>query len=210
MESAMKSQGIASERELRRRLAARIRQEKYVELKIGPAVKVDDAEARKWFDENRAGLALPERVEARHVFLPALDHPPQEAKAKLEAALADLTSGKMDFATLAAQLSEDPATKDKGGALGWMTRERLPADFAAAVFALPSNKPALVRTRLGWHLVEVTGRKPAGPRAFDDAREEVIAALQAVKRRQAAADFRKALRRTEAAGIEVFHDMLDE
>jgi hypothetical protein len=46
METAMKSQGIASEQDLRDRIAARIQQEKYVELKIGPLVDVTEDEAR--------------------------------------------------------------------------------------------------------------------------------------------------------------------
>jgi parvulin-like peptidyl-prolyl isomerase len=65
-----------------------------------------------------------------------------------------------------------------------------------------------VRTRLGWHLVEVTGRKPSGPRTFEEANPEVIAALEAVKRRQAAAGFRPALRRFEADKIQFFRDMM--
>lgn len=209
MEAAMKSQGIAGGRDLRDRLAARLQQEKYVESKIAPLAEVGEEEALKWFEENRGALGYPERVEVRHVFLPTLDHLPEEAKAKLDAALADLTAKKKDFAALARELSEDPATKDAGGSLGWMTRRRLPEDFAAPVFALPLHQPALVRTRLGWHLVEVTGRKPAEPRSFEQAKPEVMAALHALKRDQAAREYRDALRQFEAAKIQVFHDMLD-
>jgi hypothetical protein len=56
--------------------------------------------------------------------------------------------------------------------------------------------------------VEVTGRRPQEPRTFEEAKPEVIAALEAVKRRQAAAGFRAALRRLEAGKIEVFRDMM--
>ena len=204
LESGLKSQGIAHEKNLRDRLTARIRQEKFIAQRIGPAIKVTDAEAREWFDENQTSVSLPERIEARHIFIPTLDHSPEEAKQKLTAALAALTDKQKDFPTLAKELSEDPATKDRGGALGWMTRDRLPADFAAPVFSLETNKPTLVRTKLGWHLVEVTARKPAEPRTFDQAKPEILAALEAIKRRQAVADFRKSLRKSEAARIEVF------
>jgi parvulin-like peptidyl-prolyl isomerase len=206
LETAMKLQGIANEKDLRDRLAARIRQEKLMEQRIGPSIQVSDDEARKWFDENQKTISLPERIEVRHIFLATLDHPPEEAKLKLDTALADLTGKKKDFATLAREISEDPATKDYGGALGWMTRDRLPADFAAPVFSLGTNQPTLLRTRLGWHLVEVTARKPAGPRTFEQAKPEILAALEAVKRQQATEDFRKSLRQTEAAKIEIFQD----
>jgi parvulin-like peptidyl-prolyl isomerase len=208
METAMKSQGIASEKDLRDRLSARIQQEKYVESKIGPLAKVSDEDAKKWFDENQKDLALPERSEVRHVFIATLDHPPEEAKAKLDAALADLTAKKKDFATLAKEISEDPASKDAGGSLGWMSRDRLPLDFAAPVFSLPLNQPTFIRTRLGWHLVEVTGRKPAESRTFDQVKQEITLALEAMKRRQAANEFRDALRKFEAAKIDVYHDMM--
>ena len=208
MERAMKSQGIANERELRERVAARIQQEKYVEMRIGPLAEVSEEEAREWFAKNAEKLALPERVRARHVFLSTLDRPVEEARERLEEALNELQAGGTDFAALAASLSEDPASKEHGGDLGWMTRLRVPDDFADPVFSLPKNQPTLVVTRIGCHLVEVTDRLPAQERSFEEAREEVIAALRAVKRDRAVTEFRDALRRFEAAKIEVFHDML--
>lgn len=210
MASAMQSQGLACERDLRDRLAAGIQQEQYLESKIGRLVKPTDEEARHWFEQNRKYLARPECVEVRQIFLPTLDHPAEEAQAKLAAAQAELTAGRQDFATLAKEISEDPATRDHGGALGWMTRERLPADFAAPIFALAMHQPALIRTRLGWHLVEVTARQPAEPRTFGQAKSEILAALEAVKRQQVITEFRHALRRIEAANIVVYPDRLVE
>jgi parvulin-like peptidyl-prolyl isomerase len=203
LETAMKSQGIATEQNLRERLAARIRQEKLIRQHIAAAVMIPDEEARKWFDENQASIALPERIEARHIFLPTLDHPSEEAKQKLAAVLVELTEKKKDFATLAKEVSEDPATKEIGGTLGWMTRDRLPTDFATPVFSLAMNTPTLVRTRLGWHLVEVTARKPAEPRTFEQAKPEVISALEVVKRKQTTEDFRKSLRQKSSGEIEI-------
>lgn len=208
MEKSMKSQGIADESELRERIAARIQQERYVESKVAPLCEVKEEEARSWFSEHRKELEIPGRIEVRHVFLATLDKEPGEVKTKLEAALADLKADKKSFADLAAELSEDAASKPRGGRLGWITRDRLSADFTAPVFALDENEPALVRTKLGWHLVEVTGRKPARARGFDDARDEIVAALEAAKRRQAVADYREALRKFEAAKIRIDHGML--
>ncbi len=204
LDTAMKSQGIADKSALRDRLAARIRLEKFVEQLIASEIKITDAEALKWFEENQAAVALPERIEARHVFLPTLDHPPEEAKEKLETALVELIEKKKDFSTLAKELSEDPATKQIGGNLGWMTRDRLPADFAAPVFLLEINKPTLVRTKLGWHLVEITARKPAETRCFDQAKTEIFSALESIKRRTAIAALRKSLRMENSGNIEIF------
>lgn len=91
-----------------------------------------------------------------------------------------------------------------------MSRDRLPEEFAEPVFSLALNKPALVRTRLGWHLVEVTARKPVEPRSFEEAKPEVLAALVSVKRAEAITEYRAALRQFEAAKIDVYHDMMAE
>lgn len=208
MERAMQSQGIASENELRERIAARIQQEKYVEMRIGPPTVVTDDEAREWFAEHAADLAVPERAKARHVFLSTLNRPREEVSKTLEEKLTALKSGAIDFAKLAAGLSEDPASKAAGGDLGWMSRRRLPEDFAGPVFSMPLHQPMLVDTSIGVHIVEVTDRQPPRERSFGEAKEEVTAALRTIKRDRAAREFRDALRRFEAEKIEVFHDML--
>jgi parvulin-like peptidyl-prolyl isomerase len=67
-----------------------------------------------------------------------------------------------------------------------------------------------MRTKLGWHLAEVTARKPAEPRSFEESRTEVMAALEAVKRRDATREYRQALRAKEGRYIEIFADMIPE
>lgn len=204
LQAAMKSQGISDQLGLRARLAAQIRREKFLTLRLGPATRVTDEEALAWFGEHGKSLTNPERIQARQIFIPTLSHPPEEAKQKLDAALADLAAKKKDFATLAKELSEDPCTKDSSGELGWMSRDRLPVDFAAPVFSLELNTPTLVRSRLGWHLVEVTARKPAEPRTFEQAKPEIIAALETKKRDAAVNDLRLNLRKMETGKIEIF------
>jgi len=210
LQVAMISQGIPDEQALRDRLAARIQQEKYVEMRIGPLAVVSDEEVATWYAENQEHIALPARIEARHIFQGTLTRTPEEAQQSLATALASLQDGSGDFAALAKELSEDAASRDAGGALGWMTRERLPEDLAAQIFDLPLNEPQLVRTRLGWHLLEVTGRKPSESRSLEDAEPEIRAALEAVKRRDATTEFRIALRQHEERRIEIFHDMMEQ
>jgi parvulin-like peptidyl-prolyl isomerase len=204
MEAAMKSQGIVDEAALRARIAAQIRREKMVELRLTSLTRTSEDEARQWFETHAEASSQPERIEVRHIFIPTLDHPSDEAKQKLTAVLGELTAGTKDFATLAKEHSLDPATKDLGGNLGWMSRDRLPADFAATVFTMELAKPELLHTKLGWHLVEVTARKSSEPRTFEQAKPEILAALDAFKRQDATATVRKSLRSTAANQIEVF------
>ena len=204
MASALKAEGFAGEAARRQRLEGTILLEKFLISRIESECRVSEEEARQWFGTHAAELATPERVQARQVFLATLDREPAEAKQKLDAALGDLTAGKKDFPTLVAELSEDEGSKGRGGDLGWMTRERLPADFILPVFALEQGKPALIRTKLGWHLVEVTARKPTSPAEFDSLKQEIVAALSAKKRIAAVAQFRAQLRSQAADKIEVF------
>lgn len=204
-EKAMKPQGIPNKKALRERIATQLRREKFVEARIASSTKATDEEARKWFDENQAGIAQPIRVRARHIFIATLDHPPEEAKQKLDVALVELTEKKKDFATLAKELSDDPATKENGGDLGWFARQRMPADFATPVFAMEPGKPALLRTKLGWHLVEVTEKKTGEARAFDQTKPEIIAALEAMKSDKAVKELRESLRKAAGAEVEVFN-----
>lgn len=208
--AAMAAQGISGEQELRERLAARIQQEKFVESRLAPLVGVSDEEARQWFEKNQGQLVTPERLEVRHIFLPTLEQDPDAVKQTLVGVLAVLRAGSKDFATLAREISEDPLTKDHGGSLGWTTRERLPAELAAPLFAMPLHQPSLLRSKLGWHLIEVTARKPAEPATFERAKPEILDALAALKRRQAASEYREALRRFEASNIEIHPERAGE
>jgi parvulin-like peptidyl-prolyl isomerase len=204
------AEGIDSEKELRLRVGARLQQQKYIESRIAPLIAVGEDEAREWFEAHAKELERPERVEVRHVFLSTQSRDAAEARDLLQQALDDLVAKRKDFAAVAAELSEDSRSKGDGGKLGWMSRERLPADFATPVFALETGRPSLLRTKLGWHLVEVTARKPAEPREFEEARSEVMAAIEAVKRRDAVREYRKALRAREGRFIQVFTDVIRE
>lgn len=209
MLTAMKSQGIPNMDTLRKRLIAQIQQEKYITLKLDPLAEATEEEARAWYDEHREALSNPQQIQARHIFLPSLSHNDADAQQILSKALTSLQSGSKDFTSIARDISEDPNSQDNGGSLGWVSRHRLPDDLAKNLFDLPLNKPAIIQSKIGWHLAEVTGRKAAQPKSYESAKPEIIAAIEALKRREAIQQFRKALRQHEAKRITIFHDMME-
>jgi len=204
LQTAMISQGIPDEDALKNRLSAQIQQEKWLESQIEKSITTSPEEARAWYLANQAKLGNPARIKVRHIFIATLNYPPADAKQKLVGALAALTSKQKDFANLAQELSDDYANRASGGELGWMTSLRLPADLAGPLFSLETGKPTLIQSRLGWHLAEVTDRKPAESRTFEQAQPEILAALSAIKRRTAVEELLQSIRKDAAAEITIF------
>lgn len=91
-------------------------------------------------------------------------------EATAQATLAELQAGA-DFATLAAQRSQDAGSAANGGDLGWTPRGEFVPPFEEAIFSLPLNTPQIVQTDFGFHIVEVLERESQRPfSSFDDLR----------------------------------------
>ncbi|MGQ9613773.1 MAG: peptidylprolyl isomerase [Chloroflexus sp.] len=87
-----------------------------------------------------------------------------------QATLAELQAGA-DFATLAAQRSQDTGSAANGGDLGWTPRGEFVPPFEEAIFSLPLNTPQIVQTDFGFHIVEVLERESQRPfSSFDELR----------------------------------------
>jgi len=98
-------------------------------------------------------------VRARHILFRADEKGPAEADArarrKAEETLGRLQKGE-DFAKLAAQLSEDPGSREKGGDLDWFGTGIMAKPFEDAAFAAAQGAlVGPVRSRFGWHLIRV-------------------------------------------------------
>lgn len=96
-------------------------------------------------------------------------------------ALEALAAARKDFARAARQYSDDPATKHSGGRLGFVNRQRTirPPLNAHLVDRARETEPGKifgpVRSPLGWHLVQVLGRRQL---TYDSARPTVRAVLR--------------------------------
>ncbi len=94
---------------------------------------------------------------ARHILV--------RDQASADSVLARLAGGEA-FADLAAELSQDPASAQQGGDLGWTPRGDFVPEFEAAGFTIPLNTPTAVPSEFGVHVMEVLER--AEQRPFDD------------------------------------------
>lgn len=209
LDEALQAQGIESRKELRYRLAARLQQEKYVQSKVAEAITVTEKEAKQWYEDHRDEIKMPERRRVRHVFLATLDHPSEEAKAILFNHLKRLEKGETDFTQLAAEVSEDVTSKPKGGDLGWMRKDRILSDFANIVFSLNKNTPTLVQTKLGWHIVEITGVKAPELLPYEVMKKEILTSLTDIEREAAVKQYRHQLRLLNKDKIDIYKVMME-
>jgi parvulin-like peptidyl-prolyl isomerase len=79
---------------------------------------------------------------------------------------------------LAAEASEDEATKWRGGDLGFFSSSRMPPEFVEAVEKLAVGRRSdPFRSHLGFHIVELTEINPARVLKYEDARPEISLTL---------------------------------
>ena len=73
----------------------------------------------------------------------------------------DRTEKGEDFAFFASLYSDDLASAQKDGDLGWVRRGDLVPEFAAAAFELtkPGEISDIIKTEYGYHIIEFLGRK---------------------------------------------------
>jgi peptidyl-prolyl cis-trans isomerase D len=78
------------------------------------------------------------------------------------------------FAELAKKHSDDPGSAPKGGDLGYFSRGMMVKAFDDTVFQLKANQTSpLVESEFGFHIIHLTGIKPAKVRSIEAARPEI-------------------------------------
>lgn len=174
---------------LARMLSTNLKARQWVSRRIATEVSVTADECRKFYDSHLEQFFVPERRNVSHLFLAA---PPETAadvvdkkKAAIEVLSGRLAAGE-DFASLAAQNSEDDATKLRGGELGYFSAKRMPPDFVEAASKLrPGEISKPVRTRLGFHILKLTDLQAPRQQTFDEVRGDIAVEIANQKRQGA-------------------------
>lgn len=119
-----------------------------------------EAEMRAFFEAQKASGQLGQRpptVTFRQIVVrPQPDSSAiRAAFVKADSVLKVLKSGA-DFATVAAEASDDPGSKNNGGSLGWVRRGMLDRTFERVAFRLrPGVLSPVVPTQFGFHIIRV-------------------------------------------------------
>jgi hypothetical protein len=175
-----------SQRILRREIAKGLAARRWLEQRIASQTQITADECLQYYQAHRPLFWQPARFRVSHLFLTApSETPPEIVEAKRDAmkAFSERLAHGEKLADLANVASEDEATKGRGGDLNYFSESRMPLDFFNAIKALPVGKISpIILTRLGFHIVQVTDKKPAREMTFEESAAEIRLTLQDSKR----------------------------
>lgn len=170
--------GIDKSKEVEDKLAElkkRIIVDTYLKKQVETESKISDEELKKFYDQNIDKFKTGEQVRASHILVKS----EQEAQAVLD----QLKKG-VAFEELAKTKSADSSAA-KGGDLGWFGKGNMVPVFEKAAFGLKEGQlSSIVKSDFGFHIIKLTGKRPAGTRPFDEVKEQIKSALMPQKQQQ--------------------------
>ncbi|MCF1184081.1 SurA N-terminal domain-containing protein [Marichromatium gracile] len=144
---------------------------------LAKGIEIDEAALREAYAAEQGRFVMPEQRQVRHLLIAlpqqADDEQIAAAEREITALRARILEGE-SFADLAAEHSDDPGSAAEGGELGLIEPGMMDPVFDEAVFSLPEgglSEP--VRTRFGYHLIEVEAVRPGETQPFEAVREQL-------------------------------------
>jgi parvulin-like peptidyl-prolyl isomerase len=169
-------QGLDSEKEVKEILKEakkKILIAKLIQNEVESKVKVDDAEARKYYETHKAEFKAPELWRASHILVPT----EEEAKS-----IADSISRGASFESLAREKSMD-ATASRGGDIGYFRKGQLVPEFETAALSLkPGELSPMVHSQFGYHVIKLTGKKDSDIEPYEKVKAKIVEELKKSKR----------------------------
>jgi peptidyl-prolyl cis-trans isomerase D len=154
---------------------------------------VSQPDIERYYTTHQDLFRREEQARVRHILFKLAEEatPEQEAEIrnKAEHVLQALRDGG-DFAALAQQYSDDTATQEKGGDLGFFARGQMVKPFEDAAFSLPIGETSdLVRTAFGYHILRVEDRIAGEVKPLVEVQHDIVAKIHAEKAREATITF---------------------
>ncbi|HHY33594.1 MAG TPA: foldase [Firmicutes bacterium] len=151
-------------------LRSQIRTSLLLEAIASKDVTVTDDEIKKYYDEHKDDFKESDQIRARHILVKDENTAKEIQK--------ELANGA-DFAELAKTKSEDTATKDKGGDLGYFQKGAMDPAFEKAAFALKVGETSgPVKSSFGYHIIRVEDRKPERIPPLEEVRDKIVKQLK--------------------------------
>ena len=158
----------------------------YVEITpeaLAAEQEVSEAALRSAYEDFRAREVGQTERKARHILIEVANDADAEtveaARERLEAARQAILAGEASFEEKAAELSDDASSRDSGGDLGRIEAGDIAESFYQAAADLDEGEVSEpVRTRFGWHLIQVYEVGQADVAPLDAVRDELLADLR--------------------------------
>jgi parvulin-like peptidyl-prolyl isomerase len=151
----------------------------------GGITTIPEEEVTAYYEENLASYNIAQsdaNRQVRHILIAPEAGGATEADWAAARAIASRVRVKLvnggSWDDLASQYSDDPYTKDSGGALGAVYLGDTVAAFEEAAFSLGLNEISQpVRTTYGYHVLQVTAITDAGQQSLAQAWDQIVATL---------------------------------
>jgi peptidyl-prolyl cis-trans isomerase D len=144
---------------------------------VAATLEITEEDLRAYYEAERDALATTEERHVRHILITPEGDDYAEAEAEANAALARIEAGE-DFATVAAEVSDDAGTRNAGGDLGWMTRGVLVGPFEDTLFEMEVGDVAgPVETEFGFHVLMLEDVRRGDVQSFEMVRDDLLAQL---------------------------------
>jgi peptidyl-prolyl cis-trans isomerase D len=151
------------------------------------APQVTDAEIQQYYNQHLKDYQIDDQVKVRHILIKVDGNDPKAdaaAKAKAQDVLDQLHHGG-NFADLAKKYSDDPGSKEQGGELGFLKHGATVPEFDQAAFSLqPGQTSGLVRSKYGYHIIQVEEKQTAHTRPLSEVKADIQATLTRQKEGQ--------------------------
>ncbi|QHN03098.1 peptidylprolyl isomerase [Granulicella sp. WH15] len=151
----------------------------------GGKPQVSDADLQAYYTAHQKDYEVKDQAKVRHILIAV----PQGADAKTDAAakakaediLKQIKAGG-DFAKLAQANSDDPGSKGTGGELGMLSPGQTVPEFDKAAFSLqPGQTSDLIKTKFGYHILQVEERTKAHTRSLAEVKAEIAPLVEQQK-----------------------------
>lgn len=143
-------------------------------------VEVDEAAIRGAYEREMEAFEAQERRRASHILINTGEARSEaEALSKAEELRSRIMAGE-DFAELAQEFSDDPASAQDGGDLGMTGRDTFVPPFEQALFELETvgevSEPVV--TQFGVHLIRLEEIASSEPQTYEEMRPALLARLE--------------------------------
>ena len=160
----------------RQEIKKQIMRYRVLNIAVGSKVTVSDNDVQSYYDGHmKSGDHL--EVRASHIFIAIpenADAVTLQAKERFAKELLERAKAGEDFAKLAKEFSQDPATRDEGGDLGYFGHDMLPKPIEEMVFAMKIGEVrGPVRADRGFHIIKLVDRRAKEVKPLADVKEEL-------------------------------------